>query len=69
MAAVRTHDGARLSKRADKLEQNLGLLNRLTSEAGALLDVLGSGVFQLTELTAPIHARASALTIAQVSYV
>lgn len=40
-------------------------LGRLTTEAGALLDVLGGSLGTLGALTAPIHSRAAALTAAQ----
>lgn len=41
------------------------MLNRLTSESVALLDVLGSSLAHLADVTAPIHCRATALTSAQ----
>ena len=37
----------------------------MTSEAGGLLDSLGASLDSLSTLTAPIHSRATALTVAQ----
>ncbi len=62
MVAV-TH--SKLSRQAGQLEDTLSVLNRLTTEAGTLLDVLGSQLHDLTTMTAPIRSRASALTVAQ----
>jgi hypothetical protein len=41
------------------------VLNRLTNESVQLLDVLGGSLAQLSQVTAPIHSRATALTAAQ----
>lgn len=43
------------------------VLDRLTNESVQLLDVLGQTLHELTELTAPIHSRATALTNAQAN--
>ncbi|KAI8467925.1 MAG: Cullin repeat-like-containing domain protein [Monoraphidium minutum] len=55
----------KLSQRVEALDDMLGVLGRLTREAGALLDVLGGSLGHLGALTAPIHSRATALTAAQ----
>jgi hypothetical protein len=47
-----------------QLEAALSVLNRVTSEEGALLDLLATSLVDLTELTAPIQRRATALTTA-----
>jgi hypothetical protein len=57
----------KLGRKADQLQDTLGLLDRLTTEAGQLLDALGQSLYELTDLTAPIHARATALTAAQAN--
>jgi hypothetical protein len=58
------NQGAQLQKAA-QLAHTLGLVDRLTTEADQVLDSLGHSLHELTALTAPIHARATALTDAQ----
>ncbi|GBG00340.1 hypothetical protein Rsub_13072 [Raphidocelis subcapitata] len=55
----------RLGTRVEALGDMLSVLSRLTSEAGGLLDSLGASLDSLGTLTAPIHSRATALTVAQ----
>lgn len=55
----------KLVRKTDQLDSTLLLLDRLTTEAGQLLEVLGTSLHQLTVLTAPVHSRATALTHAQ----
>jgi hypothetical protein len=57
----------KLGKKADHLKDTLKVLDRLTDEAGQLLDSLGAGLAHLNDLTAPIKSRASALTVAQAN--
>jgi hypothetical protein len=59
----------KLSRRADQLEEALGLFNSLSKEAGGVLEQLSSRLTSLTELTAPIHGRAFALTSAQANVI
>jgi hypothetical protein len=57
----------KLERKADHLKETLNVLDRLTGEAGQLLDVLGHTLYELGKLTAPINQRATALTIAQTN--
>ena len=57
----------KLERKADHLKDTLNVLDRLTGEAGQLLDVLGHTLYELGKLTAPINQRATALTIAQTN--
>lgn len=59
----------KLSRRADQLEEALGLFNSLSNEAGGVLEQLSSRLESLTELTAPIHTRSFALTAAQTNVI
>eukprot|EP00775_Hariotina_reticulata_P010615 gene10615-10773_t len=54
-----------LSKRVSFINERLQVLDRLSDESVQLLDVLGHSLYEVSNLTAPIHMRATALTSAQ----
>lgn len=55
----------RASKRVSFINERLQVLDRLSNESVQLLDVLGHSLYEIANLTAPIHMRATALTSAQ----
>eukprot|EP00879_Flechtneria_rotunda_P025217 GHRR01026787.1.p1 GENE.GHRR01026787.1~~GHRR01026787.1.p1 ORF type:complete len:607 (+),score=217.54 GHRR01026787.1:931-2751(+) len=53
------------SKKAAYIKDRLKVLDRVTNESVQVLDVLGHTLYELTNITAPIRSRATALTAAQ----
>lgn len=54
-------------EQSDALEAGLAAFDALTTDSRVVLQSLGATLLQLTRTTAPIHAKASALTTAQAN--